>query len=134
MLAVIVLSRLKFSARVLSAISVAFSKFSLKTGNRAPLFLGIGAALLPCGLLYAMVARSAAAAEPVTGMVLMQAFGIGTSPALVGVGAIMRAIPQKWSRFGNIAGEIVLAITAVVLIWRGIVGIMAATTGHTCCH
>ncbi len=134
MLAAIILLRLKTAGSGLSKISTALAKFSMKTGNRAPLFLGIGAALLPCGLLYAMVARSAAAAEPLAGMALMQAFGIGTSPALIGVGAVMRILPQKWNRFGTIAGEVVLGLTAIVLIWRGIVGIMAATTGHTCCH
>ncbi|MBU0509114.1 sulfite exporter TauE/SafE family protein [bacterium] len=134
MIVVIVLARMKFATGGVSTLSIALARFSMKTGPRAPLFLGIGAALLPCGLLYAMVARSAAAAEPIAGMALMQAFGIGTSPALIGVGAIMRAIPQKWSKFGTLAGEVILVLTGAVLIWRGIMGIMAATTGHSCCH
>jgi hypothetical protein len=134
MLLVIAVSRLKISVLGTVRLSSAMAKFSLRSGNLAPLFLGIGAALLPCGLLYAMVARSAAAAEPITSMALMQAFGLGTSPALVGLGTLLRAIPQKWSRFGALAGEIVLALTAVVLIVRGIIGIVAAATGQSCCH
>ena len=134
MLLVIAVSRLNISVLGTARLSAAMAKFSLRSGNLAPLFLGIGAALLPCGLLYAMVARSAAAAEPLSSMALMQAFGLGTSPALVGLGTLLRAIPPKWSRFGALAGEIVLALTAVILIWRGIVGITAAATGHSCCH
>ena len=134
MIAVLILAQTKIAGGRIGRLSMALAKFSMKAGARAPLYLGIGAAALPCGLLYAMVARSAAAADPLQGMALMQAFGLGTSPALIGVGAIMRAIPQRWSKFGNLAGEIVLGLTALVLIWRGIVGIMAATTGHACCH
>lgn len=134
MIAVIVFSRLPLATGPLARISVAAAQWSMRMGNRAPLLLGFGAALLPCGLLYAMAARSAAAAEPVLSMSLMLAFGLGTSPALFGVGALLRAIPRRWSKFGNFAGEAVLAITAGVLIWRGIVGLMAAATGQACCH
>lgn len=134
MLLIIAISRLKVSVLGTAKLSAAFAKFSLRAGSIAPLWLGIGAALLPCGLLYAMVARSAAAAEPLSGMALMAAFGLGTSPALIGLGTLLRAIPQKYAKLGAIAGEIVLALTAVILIWRGVVGLMAAATGHSCCH
>ncbi|MDD5087733.1 MAG: sulfite exporter TauE/SafE family protein [bacterium] len=134
MIAALVLARTKFAGGRVGRLSMTLAKYSLRAGVRAPLYLGIGAALLPCGLLYAMIARSAAAADPLQGMALMQAFGIGTSPALIGIGAIIRAIPPRWSKFAGVAGEIVLGLTALVLIWRGIVGIMAATAGHACCH
>ena len=134
MLLILALSHLRFAARLSVPLTTGVARFSMKTGGWAPLLLGVGAALLPCGLLYAMVARSAAAGEPVLGMSLMVAFGAGTSPALVGVGTLLRSIPQRWSRWGSLAGEIVLALTALVLIWRGIAGLMLATTGHACCH
>jgi sulfite exporter TauE/SafE len=133
MLAVILWSRVRRSTSVSSPL-VALTKFAMRAGKSAPLLLGISAALLPCGLLYAMVARSAASGESISGMMLMQAFGLGTTPALLGLGAMMRWIPQRWSRFGNLAGEIVLALSGAILIWRGVAGLMAAPeTAPPCC-
>ena len=133
MIAAIVLARMKTITGGAAGISVLIARSALKLGKNAPLLLGVAAALLPCGLLYAMVARSASAAEPIQGMTLMQAFGLGTTPALLGLGMLMRWIPQKWNRFGSVAGEIVLALTALVLIWRGIGGLLAGDKGPACC-
>jgi len=133
MLGAIILSRIK-SAALGVGVSVALARAAMKFGPRAPLILGMSAALLPCGLLYAMVARSAAAGEPLAGMTLMQAFGLGTTPALLGVGILFRWIPKRWNRFGGIAGELVLVLTALVLIWRGVGGLMAGETGPPCCQ
>lgn len=134
MLAILLLARFTTARGGLPKLSVALAKVSLRAGRAAPLLLGVAAALLPCGLLYAMVARSAASGAPVVSMGLMTAFGLGTSPALLGIGALLRALPQKWSRYGAVAGEVVLALTALGLVWRGVMGLMAAATGHSCCH
>ncbi|MEM9335526.1 MAG: sulfite exporter TauE/SafE family protein, partial [Pseudomonadota bacterium] len=39
--------------------------------------------LLPCGLVYSMLAVALASAEPLTGAVAMLAFGIGTTPVML---------------------------------------------------
>jgi sulfite exporter TauE/SafE len=134
MLLVLALSRFHVAPNTATSLTVRLSRLSLKAGKSAGLFLGIAAAFLPCGLLYAAVAWSATAGETIKGMAIMQAFGLGTSPALFGAGLILGMIPQKWSRYGTIAGEIVLAISALALIWRGYMGLTAVVTGHSCCH
>lgn len=52
-----------------------------------PVLFGYGAGLifgfLPCGFLYMAFMVSAQSAEPVTGAVVMFAFGLGTAPALL---------------------------------------------------
>ena len=101
-----------------ASLSVYIARVALKFGTKAPLLLG--------------VARSAAAGEAVQGMALMQAFGLGTTPALLGLGMIVRWIPQKWNRFGSVLGEIILIITAAILIWRGFAGLSAPTTPSCC--
>ncbi len=45
--------------------------------------LGLLWGLLPCGLVYSMLAVALASSEPVTGAVAMLAFGIGTTPAML---------------------------------------------------
>lgn len=47
---------------------------------------GVFTGLLPCGLLYGMLAYAASRRDVVAGMVAMAAFGAGTIPALVAVG------------------------------------------------
>ena len=133
MLVVIAWSRMRSSVTQAAGFSVAIARQAMKFGKQAPLLLGVSAALLPCGLLYAMVARSAAAGAPLEGMTLMQAFGLGTTPALLGVGFLVRWIPQRWSRLGTVLGELILVLTALLLIWRGIAGLNAEASGPSCC-
>ena len=133
MLVILALTHLNTGARSLLRVSTSLSKLSFRTGHGAPLLLGFAAALLPCGLLYAMVARSAAAGVPVVSMSLMQAFGLGTSPALLGVGTLLRLSPPRWSRFGSVAAEVVLVLAALLLLWRGIAGFRMSPSHPSCC-
>lgn len=116
----------------LQRVSLAISKLAMRAGWNAPLLLGSAAALLPCGLLYAMVARSAAAADPLSSMMIMQAFGLGTTPALVGLGTLLSNLPRRFAKYGSAAGEAVLVISAMVLLWRGYVG-FAVEPIAACC-
>jgi len=121
------------SGKFLGRISVAISKRALRWGKWMAPGLGLAAALLPCGVLYTMVACAAAAETPVVGMLTMQAFGLGTMPGLVGLGAVIRKIPARYSRYGNIAASALIAITAIVLLWRGMAGLAADHGPPPCC-
>ncbi len=121
------------SGGILSKISVAMSKRALRWGKWMSPGLGAAAALLPCGVLYAMVARSAAADSPWNGMLIMQAFGVGTMPALLGLGALIKRIPARYSRYGNAAAGALIAATAIVLLWRGVAGLAADHGPPPCC-
>ena len=133
MFIVLVLSHLRWSTRPLVRLSARIAGFAARSRGYAPLLLGGAAALLPCGMLYAMVARSAAAGQPLVSMSLMQAFGLGTSPALLGIGTLMRLVPARWSRFGNTLAEGVLTLTALLLVWRGIAGLAMTPAHPSCC-
>ncbi len=87
------------------------------------LSLGFFAALLPCGLLYAMLLRAGATGSILSGMLMMQAFGIGTSPALIGIGAISHLLPAKIQKHAVRFGEIVMLVMAASLLYRGINGL-----------
>lgn len=50
--------------------------------------LGVLLGFLPCGLLYAALAAAAAGQSAVGGAMAMAAFGLGTVPALLGVGIL----------------------------------------------
>lgn len=55
--------------------------FRLRGETRA-LFLGLATPLLPCGPLYLFFWVAAASASPVSGAIVLGAFGLGTIPAL----------------------------------------------------
>lgn len=132
-LALVLAYALPTSGGFLAKVSIAVSKRALRWGKWMSPGLGLAAALLPCGVLYAMVARSAAASSPVEGMIIMQAFGVGTMPALLGLGALIQKIPARFSKYGNIAAGTLMAITALVLLWRGVAGLAANHGPPPCC-
>ena len=67
----------------------------LMRSERPAALVGVGAlnGLLPCGLVYAMLAQAAAVGEPVAGALTLAAFGAGTAPALGLVGVLGGRLP-----------------------------------------
>ncbi len=82
--------------------------------------LGVALGFLPCGLLYGALATSAAAGNTLAGALAMNAFWIGTVPALVAVGwggmllgLRRRQMLQKLSRPMQAASALALTLLAV---------------------
>lgn len=61
------------------------------------LLLGLLWGWLPCGLVYSALAWSVGADSPVEGALLMLYFGLGTLPAMIGVGVFSHAL-HDWAR------------------------------------
>lgn len=61
------------------------------------LALGMLWGWLPCGLVYSALAWSIGAESPLQGALLMACFGLGTLPAMLGVGLFSRAL-SDWAR------------------------------------
>ncbi|MEW6268709.1 MAG: sulfite exporter TauE/SafE family protein [Thermodesulfobacteriota bacterium] len=86
----------------------------------APLALGVFNAFLPCHLIYAFAARAAATASALEGALLMLAFGAGTLPAMLVLGATrVLARPALRARLSLASGALVLAFGVVTLL-RGL--------------
>jgi sulfite exporter TauE/SafE len=89
-------------------------------GVAAPLAFGAFNALLPCHLIYAFAAQAAATASPVSGTLVMAAFGIGTLPAMLGAGFLGQGLaPRLRSSLSRVAAVLVLGF-AVLTIARGL--------------
>jgi len=72
---------------------------------------------LPCGLVYAALALAASTGDPVRAGITMLAFGLGTLPAVLGVG-IMTNILTKLSqmqRFKQLTGLLLILIALIAL-------------------
>lgn len=82
--------------------------------RNVPMALGAGLVWgwLPCGLVYSALVWAVAAGGPVEGAGLMLAFGLGTGPAMVGLGAL-GATAARWVRrpvVRRAAGGLVMAL------------------------
>ncbi|MCB9664201.1 MAG: sulfite exporter TauE/SafE family protein [Alphaproteobacteria bacterium] len=98
----------------------AWASAALRRGGRlGSLGLGAATALLPCGLVYAALGVSLAAASPAWSAAAMVAFGLGTIPLLAGASVgLRRLVAQRpWARRALAAG--VLAAGAWSLVVRG---------------
>jgi len=80
--------------------------------------VGLLNGLLPCGLVYAALALSLNQADPVTGMLTMTIFGLGTVPSLFLMGLLL----QKLNPAARLKGQKIMALLMVgfglILIWR----------------
>lgn len=72
---------------------------------------------LPCGLVYSVLVWSIATADPVSGGLLMLAFGLGTMPTLLAIG-VMAAGLSRWIQnqtTRRVAGGLVILFGVIQL-------------------
>jgi len=94
--------------------------FSNPTGWRG-YGLGLTLGFLPCGLLYGALAAASAPGNILAGIFAMGAFGLGTIPALLGVGMIGHVAGGKWLQVTHWVAPILLLLNSAVLLfmaWR----------------
>lgn len=88
---------------------------------RHPLFVGLlNGLMLICGPLQAMYIMAAGSGSPLTGGLLLLAFGLGTLPVMLGFGALTSLVSFSVPRLLKLSGVIVIALGAVMLN-RGLV-------------
>lgn len=86
----------------------------------APFGLGLANGLLPCGPVYSMSLLAAAGGNPLAGASLMLVFGLGTLPAMLGLGLATSRLSLHWrSRLYQLAALLVI-IVGLQLILRGL--------------
>lgn len=131
-------SRLSLDAWLVRSVGWVKALFRLGMGRKtlgSLMFLGMINGFLPCGLVYAAGVAAAASGSPLSGVVSMVVFGLGTLPLLLavdrlgqGLGADGRARLQK-------AVPWVIAGVGVLLIVRGLgLGIpyLSPSSGGAC--
>jgi len=104
-----------------SRLSRVAGKLLRTTSPRTKFATGLVMGFLPCGLIYAALLRSVAAASPWMGALDMAAFGAGTAGPLLSLGVCSVTINrwiglrgQNWAAAGFV-------LMGAVLIWRGLV-------------
>jgi sulfite exporter TauE/SafE len=80
--------------------------------------LGMVWGWLPCGMVYAALIAALATADPRHGAALMLAFGIGTLPNLLAIGAVLGRVPRL------VRSRVSRALFAAVIMGVGAFGIV----------
>lgn len=92
-----------------------------RLGARAPVALGLGWALMPCGLLYSAVLVASLSASALHGAVVMAAFAVGTMVSLVaGPWLLLRLGQARSGGWGIRLAGLALAATSGWALWMGV--------------
>ncbi|MBF0132386.1 MAG: sulfite exporter TauE/SafE family protein [Magnetococcales bacterium] len=84
---------------------------------KKPVALGILTGLLPCGLHWAFQAKAFATGSIAGGLLILIAFGVGTLPAMLGLGWVIHLM-------GNRVRKNLQAVAATVVIGMGVMALI----------
>ncbi len=88
-----------------------FAKVGKKNKKTAAFMMGMVNGLIPCAMVYAVGAKAAATAEPVSGMLIMAALGAGTFLPLVFATSLAGSLRKFNSRtFTSVTALIIIAL------------------------
>ena len=88
--------------------------------SAAPVGLGMANGLLPCGPIYAMVMLAATSGDPIKGAGIMLLFGLGTLPAMLGIGLSVSHLSLKIRRGLYQAAAGLVVLVGMQLAMRGL--------------
>jgi sulfite exporter TauE/SafE len=90
-------------------------------GGRAPVVLGVGWALMPCGLLYSALLVASLSANALSGALVMAAFASGTMVSLVaGPWLLLKLKDARSGGWGIRLAGVALVLTSGWALWMGI--------------
>lgn len=90
-------------------------------GPRAPILLGVGWALMPCGLLYSALLVASLAADALQGAVTMASFALGTMVSLTAAPWLLLKLKDARSGgWGIRLAGLALAGTSSWALWKGL--------------
>ncbi|MEW6756060.1 MAG: sulfite exporter TauE/SafE family protein [Candidatus Latescibacterota bacterium] len=87
----------------------------------SPFVLGLLLGLLPCGLVYSALIAAAALGDPVRGAAGLALFGLGTMPALLGIG-LADELLVRHRRLVNRLSQVLLLGMGAWFVGKGISG------------
>lgn len=90
-----------------------------QTTFQSKLLLGALTPLLPCGVLYAMLAKAAAAEGIWAGALTMGLFGLGMTPALMALGSFSSFFSSKVRKGAERLAAVTIILLGIILLLRG---------------
>ncbi len=106
-----------------------FRPLMASLGQKAPVVLGVGWALMPCGLLYSALLVASLSANALQGGAVMAAFALGSTASLVAAPWLLLQLKNARSGgWGIRLAGVALAATSGWALWMG----MTQPTGLWC--
>jgi sulfite exporter TauE/SafE len=108
-------------ARVWKLVLPLAVRASAMPGGSGRLLLGLCWGFLPCGLVYSVLLTASAAGSPVSGAMVMIAFGFGTLPSMLGISlaapALTVMLNDRWAKKLMGTALILLAVISLALMY-----------------
>lgn len=82
--------------------------------------MGVLTPLLPCGILYAMLARAAASGSMADGALTMGVFGLGMAPSLMVFGTSASFFSARLRKGAERVAAVAIIVMGTVLVLRGL--------------
>lgn len=99
--------------------TIFFGSFLRRPGAGGVFLAGVFTGLLPCGLLYGMVALAASTHVLWKGIAVMTLFGLGTAPAMIAAGWSGSLVSVTIRRHAMTAAAWCLVVTGAISVVRG---------------
>jgi uncharacterized protein len=119
----------------------AHARLLLNPSPGSKFLLGLLTPLLPCGVLYAMVGKAAAAGSLAAGAATMAVFGAGMTPGLFALGGLSSLLSARVRKGAERVAAVFVILMGVTLVLRGLhipflSGVFTAPGGghHSCCQ
>lgn len=96
-----------------------FASLLTAPGYTGAFVAGLATGLLPCGLVYAMLALATSTRSLTAGMLIMAVFGIGTVPVMVATGLGGSLLSLVWRRNLFRAAAWCIVLTGIASVARG---------------
>ncbi len=95
----------------------------------APFVLGMSNGLLPCGPVYAMALVALSSGNGLSGALFMLVFGLGTLPAMLGVGWLASRLSVQFRTQLYRATAVLIILVGLQLTLRGLA--LGGVVSHT---
>ncbi len=120
LLGIVPLSRRLESAGLARRVGGWIKRFLSAEHPAAPFALGFSNGLLPCGPVYAAILMAATSGDPLRGATIMLLFGLGTLPAILGVGLFASRLSAGMRTHLFRVAAVLVMVVGLQLVLRGL--------------
>lgn len=90
-----------------------------KASTNQPFLVGLLNGLMPCGPLQSIQMVAFASGNPISGMLSMLFFGLGTVPLMLGFGSLISILSKKFSQKMMDAGAVLVTVLGLAMLSQG---------------
>lgn len=90
-----------------------------KARSKSPLIVGLLNGLMPCGPLQSMQIVALASGNPFAGALSMFLFSLGTVPLMLGLGSMVSALGQKFTKKVMSIGAVLVVVLGLAMLSQG---------------